>query len=233
MSKNVSYKGELLDLVNDLTKIHESIAFERVDDNIVIRKSDKEKTIPYILKAPASYFDIEDTIAFYKYDDFYRYYNMFKNGKIQIKNDDNYVVLTQNRRKSKYTLSPVDGIINGPKNVNFGESDVIFTLTKEDLDEIFKMNALLKADNALISCVGAEATITLYTDSNNNTYQKSFECERSSDYDGDIQFNIMADRFMLIPSKQNYVVSVKKEKHIRFSLIHDDIELNIYSGTID
>jgi len=228
---NIAYKDELFDLVNDLTGIHQAIAFERIDDNVVIRKTDKEKTIPYILKAPSEYFDIDETVAFYMYNDFYNYYKVFKGCDISI--GGRTLTLKQKGRKSNYTLSPSEGIINGPKRVNFGESDVTLTLTKEDLDELIGMINLIKADKALISCVDNEVTIQIYTDNHDNTFEKTFECDRNSDYDENIQFNIMADRFTLIPSKKNYVIDIKKEKHMKFSLIHDDIELNIYSGTID
>ena len=230
MSVKIAYKGELFDLVNDLTSIHNSIAFERVDDEVVVRKCDKEKTIPYILKAPAEYFDIDETVAFYKYDNFYRYYSMFKDGKIGI--DGRTMHLSRERRQTRYTLSDSEGIINGPKRVNFGDADATFTLTKEELDELNKMIGLISSDKATIKCEGTTVYIRIFSDDSDHDFVFDFECERG-EYNRTIEFNILSNRFSLIPSKRDYTISLKKEKQMRISLNHDDIDLDLYSGTID
>lgn len=226
---NIEYKRELFDILNDLSPINKSIALESIDDQIVVKKSDKHRTFAYVLKCSHDYCSIDKTIAFYDYSNFYKFLSTVKNAKLSIAN--NNIVLCGNGVKLNYLLSDEEGIINGPKHTDLPKNaDVQFTLTKENIDEIVKLNSLVKGAKARLTCVDGEVTIKFYTTNTDNSFEKTFECERPSDYDKDITFDILANRFDLLPSKRDYVVQIYNFKFIQFSLIHEDIELSLYSG---
>jgi hypothetical protein len=140
------------------------------------------------------------------------------------------MVLNGNGVKLNYLLSDEEGIANGPKEINFKNADVQFTLTKESIDEIVKINSLVKGNKARIRCVENTLTITFYTNNSDNSFEKTFECERISDYDQDIDFVILSNRFEYLPSKRDYVMNISAKKYIQISLINPDIEFNIYTG---
>ena len=228
MAQKISYKKELFDFINELTPINNSIAFERVKDRVVVRKSDKNRTLPYIVSVPAEYFDIDNTIAFYKFDNFYKFLKSMKNADLAL--SDPNIVISQGRRSQDYRLSLPEGIINGPKVVDFDAWDIIFTLSAEELQYIRTTNGNVKGNKALISIVDNEVTIDLYSSGQDNTGQTVIECERTSDNNDDFSFVINANRFEYLPTKRDYTVKISAEKFINFSLIHDEIEFDMYSG---
>ena len=234
MIENIEYKRELFDFVNELTAINPSIAFERIhdetlnEDRIVVRKSDKNKTLVYTLSVPAEYFDIKETVAFYAYSNFYKFLTSIKNVKLSVKN--NLMVLNGSGTKLNYILSDEEGIINGPKSIGFKDPAVRFTLTAEAIDEIVKLNSLVKGVKAKILCSGTTITVTIYTTDSDNSFEKTFECERLTDYDEDIEFVIFSNRFEFLPSKRDYVVDITPNAWIRISLINEIFDFNMYTG---
>jgi len=231
MGKSIAYKKELFDFCNELTSISKSIAFERVGDRVVVRKSDANQTLPYIISVPSEYFDIDDTVAFYEYSNFYRYLNTLKTPKLDIQNE--HILIQGNGVKINYLLSDEDGIINGPKKVDFEHGDVRFVLRKEDIDEIVKINGLVKGTHANIKVVDTTVTITIFSSGSDNSFEKVFEAERvDGGEDDDFEFTIMSNRFDVLPSKRDYTVDLSCEAFLRISLIHEEIEFNLYSGDI-
>jgi len=232
MKNAIEFKKEFVDLINELTCINPSVAIMREDDRIFVSQSDKFQTLPYILSAPYNYFDISDTIAFYKFADFHRYFSSVKDPALQLKENSNSIVISGKVAKTKinYRLSSEDGVSNGPREVLFGDGDALFTLTKDDLDEIVKINNLVKGDKAKIRCVGDKVNIRFYKNGSDNDFEKEFDCERTSENEEDFEFEILANRFENIPNKRDYAVYLSRESFIKISLIHEDIELNIYSG---
>ena len=230
MAGDIIYNKDLFDFVSNLTAINNSIAFERVGDRVVVRKSDKNKTLPYILSVPAEYFDIEDTVAFYKYDHFYKFMSTLKRPNLKIKEDR--MIMSGKGIRVNYMLSDPEGIINGPKTVEFDNWNIRFTLTKEDLDEIVKINTLVKGTKARIRCEDNSILITIYSSGSDNSFEKEFEAERLTDNDDTFEFTILSNRFEFLPSKRDYSIDISQEKFMRMSLIHEEIEFDMYSGEV-
>lgn len=228
MSQKLTYKRELFDFVNELTAINNSIAFERVGDKVIVRKADKHRTLPYIISVPASYLDIKETLAFYKFDDFYKFLKSMKNADLTIDNPN--IVISSGRRSMDYRLSLPEGIINGPKTVEFSDWDVIFTLSAEELQHIRTINGNVKGNKALISVSDDIVTIDLYSSGQDNTGKTEIECERVSDNTDDFSFIINANRFEYLPTKRDYVVRLSSQNFVNFSLINDEIDFDMYSG---
>jgi len=234
MVENIEYKRELFDFVNDLTAISPSIGFERVYDEvygvdrIVVRKADKNRSLVYTLSVPVEYFDIKETVAFYMYSNFYKFLTSIKNVKLSL--DENLMIMNGSGVKLNYILSDEEGITNGPKAIGFKDPAVRFTLTSEAIDEIVKLNTLVKGSKAKILCSGTNITITIYTTDSDNSFEKTFECERLTDYDEDIEFIILSNRFEYLPSKRDYVVDITENKYVRISLINETFDFNMYTG---
>jgi len=235
MSQKITYKKELFDFINELTAINNSIGFERVGDRIVVRKADKNRTLPYIVSVPSSYFDIDETIAFYKYDHFYKFLTSIKNAELHL--DDPNIIISKAGKTPiniDYRLSEEEGIINGPaEKIEFDEWDVQFVLSAEDLDEIVKINRFVKGTNARIECVDDEVKLSIYSSGNDNTFDKSFTCERIGNSSDEFAFVINANRFEFLPSKRDYTINISSEKFVKISLIHDEIEFDMYSGDME
>ena len=173
VAKPIQYKRELFNFINDLTAIAPSIGFEVEEDHVVVRKCDKNRTIPYILEAPKSYFDIEDDIAFYNFSNFYSFVDRLKEPTISIDYETDRIQLNTPGTKVGYLLSDLEGIVNGPDEVDFGDTDVTFKLSHDDLTEIVKMNNLIKGEKASLLCNGGDVTITIYPeDDTDNTFEK-------------------------------------------------------------
>lgn len=234
MAKTIEYKRELFDFVNELTAINPSIAFERItdenlnQDRIVVKKSDKNRTLAYTLSVPTEYFDIDETVAFYAYSNFYKFLTSIKNVNLSV--DDNVMVLNGNGVQLNYLLSDEEGITNGPKSIGFKNPAIRFTLTAEAIDEIVRLNSLVKGNKARIFCSGTTITITIYTTGSDNSFVKTFECERLTDFEDDIEFVIFSNRFEYLPSKRDYVVDITDKNYIRISLINEIIDFNLYTG---
>ena len=228
MTQKLTYKKELLDFVNELTPINNSIAFERVGDRVVVRKADKNRTLPYIISVPAEYLDIEETLAFYKFDDFHKFFKSMKNADLSI--EDPNIVISSGRRRQDYRLSLPEGIINGPKEVEFDAWDAIFTLSAEEIQNIRAIQNNVKGNKALITVEDNEVTIDFYSSGQDNTGQTVIDCERTSDNSDDFSFVINANRFEYLPTKRDYTVKVSSEKFMNFSLIDDNIDFDMYSG---
>ena len=230
MSKKIKYKKEMFDFIKELMYINTSIAFERIDDRIVVRKSNVNQTLPYIASFPLDYFEIDDTVAFYKYDDFHRYLSSIKNADISI--DDIDMIISKGGTTIKYRLSDEDGIINGPKSVNFDDYTATFVLSAEDLLEISRIDNNVKSTYARIVCIDDEVQIKFYSDGNDNSFERVFKVERIGDYDEDFAMTIYSDRFSQLPTKRDYNVNISAQNFINISLIHDEIEFDLYSGDV-
>ncbi len=230
MSK-VEYKKELFDIVKDLSSINNSIIFEKEDDQVLIKRNDAEKTTVYILKAPSTYFDFEtDKIAFYNYNEFYQYFSTFENPAITL--DDTKINLSEASAKVHYILSNPESIKPGPKAINFGDGDCTFSLDSKALDDIVKMNTLIKAKKAEITGTKDSISIRLYNNEHDNSFDKQFELENLTDFTDDFQFTIFSDLFTNTPLKRNYKVNVKTQGYVKVSLIDDNMDLDIYTGYV-
>ena len=234
-TKSIQYKQELFDLINDLCSISPSIGFENIDGRVTIRKCDDERTIPYTLSAPMEYFDIselDEPIGFYNYPNFYSFLDMMKDPKIRL-DGINQLYLTGDGVRINYILSDAESIINGPSSSDFADEDYEVTLSSDDIAEIVKMNGLIKAERAIVKCTDEGFFLKFYTDETEHSFVRQFECQRLSDYEEPIQFEIRANRFSYLPAKRDYKILIKKEGYMLFQLLHDELKLDIFSGRFE
>lgn len=227
---SIKYKSEYFDLINDLTSINKSIIFDKKDDSVIVKRNDQEKTIAYILKAPAEYFDIDERIGFYDYVEFYRFFKTIDNPDI-IRNH-NKLVLSKGDSKLNYKLSDTERMKTGPKKVNFTDVDFEFELDKESLNELLKIHTNIRSKAATFSCKGNKIIIKIFKDEEDNSFKKIFEGKNLSNIEESIEFNIFSDLFEKLPSKKDYIVSIKAPGYLKISLKDEIMELNIFTGRI-
>jgi len=234
-SKTVEYKEELFNIIHDLSLINNSIIFLKSEekDKVLVKRRDIEQSLVYILEAPIDYFNFPtDDVSFYSYNDFYQYFKAFE--KPEIKIDDSKIYILEDNSKVDYILSNKESIAKegSVNNVKFGNADIKFSLTANDLDELVKMSSLLKAQRAKLTVKDDSVSIRLFNNRHDNSFEKIFKIEKLTDFSGTIDFVIFSDAFNKIPQKKNYTIEIKKEGYIKIHLDNENINLSIYTGSV-
>lgn len=230
--EKVRYNPEFFDILKDLVSISNSVIIKKEENKIVVRRTDIDVTIAYSLKAPIDYFDFPSTncdVTFYNYGEFYQYFKSFNSPDIYI--DNKKITLKENNSKIDYILSnPESFEKKSPKEPNFGNSDVSFKLLPKDHDEIIKMITLIKPKKARITSDSSKkVNVTIFNELHDNTFNKTFDVEMGS---ADFDFFIFSDTFLHIPPKREYSVNIKTSGFIKFSLLNNSMNLDIFTGKI-
>jgi hypothetical protein len=230
--KNIVFNSEIFNLIKDLSSINNSIIFEKNDGKVLITRSDSEKTIVYRLETPMEYFDFnKDEIAFYNYNEFYQFLTVFRSPTMLL--EGNKIILSEGESKFNYIIQNPEAITSPrPKKPNFNDPDVEFVLDANTLDEISKMNALIKAKHAKIFGNGETINIRLFNNLHDNSFDKKISVKNLTNFDNEFDFNIFTDIFTKIPLKRDYKVSIKKEGFVKMSLVDENISLDIYTAFI-
>jgi hypothetical protein len=236
-SKKVEFKQEIFDVVKDLSLINNSVIFSKSEegDKILVKRKDIEQTIAYILEVPVDYFNFHTSdIAFYNYNEFYQYLKAFDNPELKV--DENKIYMLENNSKIDYILSDKESIAKegSINNVKFLNPDISIKLSSTDLDEIVKMNSLIRAKKAkLYGNLKDGISIKIFNNQHENSFEKTFAAEKiAEDFDGKVDFTIFSDMFTKIPQKRNYLIEIKKEGYIKISLIDENIKLSVYTGFV-
>ena len=228
MSK-INYKSEFLNLVNDLTLINKSIIIDKDGDNILIKRSDSDKSVAYVLGAPNEYFGMEkEQIAFYNYTEFFQFLTTMETPDIAIQ--ESKIVLKKGKTKINYLLSNPESIAPGPKKIDFSNVDYEFELDAGTIDELNKMHSLIKAKRCGFITDGDEITLKIFNNDKDNSFQKKLPLTRVSSTQEEVDFKIFSEIVTKIPSKRNYKVSIKNPGYLEFSLVDESIDLKIYTA---
>jgi hypothetical protein len=229
---NIVFNSEIFTLIKDLSAINNSIIFEKNEGKVLVTRSDSEKTIVYRLETPAEYFDFnKDEIAFYNYNEFYQFLTVFRGPTMVL--EGNKIVLSEGESKFNYIIQNPEAITSPrPKKPNFNSPDIEFDLDANTLDEISKMNALIKAKHAKIFGNGEIVNIRLFNNMHDNSFDKKIPVKNLTNINEDFEFNIFTDIFTKIPLKRDYKVSIKKEGFVKMSLVDQNVSLDIYTAFI-
>lgn len=226
----LKYKNEFFEIINQLTAIDDKVVIDKNNDRIQIKRQNSSKSIAYILNVPNSYLTINESIGFFKFSEFYRFFKTFTEPELEIQN--NKLILTKNTSKFSYILNDVTQMKAGPKNVNFNKPEYSFQLTSDSLFEIVKMCTLFKHSKySNISCLNNNIDIKVFMDSTDNTFTKTFMNELNCN--DQLEFQIYSNIFLTLPSKKDFTVSIKKPGVMEFKLKDDVIDLCIYTAKIN
>lgn len=224
----VEYNKESLSLINELCSITESVIIQKDGDKLVILRTNNAKSVAYRLILPSSSFNIEgDSIGFYKFPEFYQLISCFNNPNI-LQASDNKLTIEKDKSKINYLLSDIESLTKGPKKINFDSPEAKFEISASDLKELKKMIGLLTAKNIKLACSKKEIDVTLYNSNHDNSFDKTYECQSSEDF----EFPIASDIFTVIP-EGDYTIEIMKAGMVRFSLKRENVSLEIFTAQID
>jgi hypothetical protein len=218
---------EYFDLINELSTINKSIIFNREEDKISVKRKDQEKSIAYTLVCDKECFDIDESIGFYDFVEFYRFLKAIDSP--EIKKGDNRFILTKENSKLNYLFSNIEAIDEGPKEIKFPDYDYKFLLTKDALYELVKMHNNIKSKVASLSHKDGIITVKFFKDEFDNSFVKTFDAEVKNNEEFD--FSINSDLFEKLP-KRDYTVYIKNPGYIKIKLNHETFDLNIYTSRL-
>lgn len=233
-TSSIKYNSEIFDLVQSLVPINNSIIFEKSSDgkNVLVRRADSEMSVAYILEAPVEYFDIpDDKLAFYNYNEYYQFFSTFDTPILSL--NQNKITLSEGNAKTDYIISNPESLPAGPKKLNFRDPDVTFRLDATDLDDLSKMNALIKAKRARLYGNQKEINISLFSSMHENAYENKWDVEAANGFEGEYDFVIFSELFVKLPPKRDYDIAVISEGWVRVSLVDENITLNVYTGCVN
>lgn len=225
MANEISFKKPTIDLIRRLTAINPSILIEKtvVDevDKISIKSSDASGSVAYIFEAPADHLGFEGTeVGFLDFNEFHQLLNVYKEPKINQDEDDALdLVISEKRSKISYRLTNSEIIKRGFNEIEFGESDVEFVMTSDDVKNINKMMNLVNAESIKMSVADSKVKFTLFSKKSSNTFEEVYDADKYEDKEFEI--NITKDTFAMLPS-DNYRISAKEEGIIKLSMIRED-----------
>lgn len=234
MSKEISFKKTTIDLIRRLTAINPAILIERVEDKsgdkISIKSSDASGSVAYIFEAPADHFGFNGTeVGFLDFNEFHQLLNVYKEPKITQDEDDALdLVISEKRSKISYRLTNSEVIKRGFNEIEFGESDVEFTVTSDDVKHINKMISLVNAESIKISVADKKVKFTLLSKKSSNTFEEVYDADELKSNEKEFEISITKDTFAMLPS-DNYRICAKEEGIIKLSMIReDDSVVDIY-----
>lgn len=227
---SIKYNPEFVQLISDLSQINKKIIIERneEEEKIIVNRKNEEKYMAYILKAPYDYFNIDGTIGIYDYVDFFKHFNALTNPTLTVKS--NKLVISDDSMNINYILASPDSLPTGAKNVNFDTPSYEFELTKEDIIKINSIQRLVKPRYATFKCTKDLITVKFLSlkDEQDTSVDQTFK-PTVFDSAEDVEFNVYADVFEKIPTR-DYKITIQCPGHLKFSLIDETIELDIYTG---
>ena len=228
MAHEISFKKTTIDLIRCLTTINPAILIEQEDEQLVIKSADSSGSVAYIFNAPKEHFGFNgDEVAFLDFNDFHRLLSVYSSPKITQDEDDALdLVISEKRSKISYRLTNSEIIKPGFSEIEFGDSDVEFVLSNDDVKHINKMIQLVNAESIKISVNGDNVKFTLFSKMSTNTFEEEYTADVSTDKEFEI--NITKDTFAMIPSN-NYRICAKEEGIVKLSMIReDDVTVDIF-----
>ncbi|MFW6272861.1 MAG: hypothetical protein ACOC2U_03680 [bacterium] len=230
MSKDVKFDREFLNLVQNLTKINSSILFERSDDNgVIIKRKNPAGSIAYILSASEDSFDFdEEEIAFYNFPEFAQMLSVFKSPNI--KQDENRLVISENKSKIKYVVTDPEIISRGPNKVNFGDADATMVIDRDLLKEIRSMIGILDSENIKLKISDNNITVVCYNSNHDNQWENTYDIENS--LGKDFELTIKSEVFVHIPDG-NYKMELKEAGIVKFAYQSDIVNLDIFVAEVE
>tara|TARA_Y100000310_G_C20704121_1_gene833213 strand:+ start:7154 stop:7831 length:678 start_codon:yes stop_codon:yes gene_type:complete len=220
-----------------MTQINEKIVVDSKDGRTIVSRQNEDKNIAYILSAPHEYFAIDNSIGFFKFSEFYKFFRVLSkpNHPPEVAFDNNKILLSNADSRFEYIINDPSRMKTGPKAVNFDEYDYKFDFTNENLMELVKMHSMIKnSKHTKVSCLDGKVELSVYMEEANNCYTKKFDAEKTSEEPDELpfEFKLLTSFFEKIPSKFSYTVYIRKPGFMRFEVKHDDIELNIYTAKL-
>lgn len=239
MSKStatVEYNKEVFSLLNDLCSINESIIIKKDDDKLLVQRANNAKSIAYRLIVNKESFNFEgDSVAFYKFPEFYQLVSCFENPTLT-QTEDKFTI-SKDKSRINYLLSDASTLSKGPSKLSFDKADVSFILKGSDIKEMKKMIGLLVARNTRFVCADNKVSVGCYNNNHDNSFTKDYLVD---DATHDMSFSISSEVFTVMPDGDYKVELTEKTlpngrvaRLVRFTIQKKDISLEIFTAEID
>jgi DNA replicative helicase MCM subunit Mcm2 (Cdc46/Mcm family) len=235
--EKIEYKPEFINLIKDLTVINKTVIIQKKEEQAVSYRSDPDVTWMYNIEADPSYFNISDEtkLGFYDFTEFFQFFMTFKNPDLFL--DGNKIIFSNGASKGEYILSDVEMLTINKKygrsaKIKFPKYDFAIQLNSTDISELVKLTGLIQPTRAKFYIKNNKFNIKLCTKKHENTFEKSFDFVNESGCEEDVDFDILPEIFEKLPSKNNYMLKIHKDGFILFTLINDNIKVNIFTGPI-
>lgn len=229
MSKQLTYKIETLQLLNQLSSISSKLIIKKKDDKIIINRKNDSEQIAFNFEAPIEDFCFGDEeIAFLDFPEFYQLISVFKNPDIA--QNENKMVISKEKSKIKYILCDTEALNESPKPLKNIDYDCTFELKQDEIKNISKMIGLINSDNTNLNFSDGKLMITFMNETHENTYEKEFESVSSNGDEFD--FIIPSEIFTILPSG-DYDAMISKEGLFVLKLKNDRINLKIITSELE
>lgn len=228
MSK-INYDLNFLDLVKNLSRISESIIFNKKNDKIYIRRKSKNSSMVFLLSTDESKFDFEgDDITIEKFSEFYEMISVLDSPEIELK--ENKLVLKKNNTKINYVLSSRESVLKDINEINFGTSDISLNITKDEIKNIIKYIALVKGEYINVKVDKDILTLRMFNQTHDNSIDRILNIENESKCS--FEYIITSDFFTNIPMG-DYVLNFKKDGFVKLDYVSNDFKLEIITTEME
>jgi hypothetical protein len=230
----IPFDKNYLSLIDSLCVISSKVVIENGERvKIFNGNAGKDSTLFYDLSAPVEkfLFDIPK-IAFNNFHDFFQIMNSFQAPVLALK--ENKLTIKKDKSKFSYVLAEPE-IIECEVFINLDDFKLssTFNISDNELVEIKKMVNLIRTCEKGSDIVWTEIKseegklkIVFHTHNHNNSFEQDFDYKVESE---EPNAKVAADVFTALP-KGNYEVFVYNGSIVRFKLVSEEFDLNIYAG---
>lgn len=199
--------------------------FSTINGSILIREGNMLKTISLGENLIAQYTCEEDfplTFGVYDLSQFLMGLSLFDNPVLNFNSTD-YVTISGGNRSAKYYFSdPEITLKTAPeRNVNFPESDIEFSLTADDIQQLQKASGVYNLED--LSFVSTEENITLSLCNKENDTSNVYTQEVKGTTTGAHELFLKVENLKLLPGNYDVKLSSKlitEWKHQQLDLVY-------------
>jgi hypothetical protein len=183
--------------------------FSTINQSILFKAGNKLRTIS-VMKNILAEAEIDEEIpkdfAIYDLHQFLNGLNLHDQPDLDFENDG-YVVIRENKIRSKYFFADPNVIITPPdKEINLPSKDVCFVLNTDELDKLMKAASIYQLPD--LSAIGEAGVVKLVVRDKKNDTSNDFSII-VGETDAEFAFNFKVENIKIIPGTYEVVVSQK------------------------
>lgn len=183
--------------------------FSSINQSILFKQGNSLRTISVmknILAEAVIEEDIPKDFGIYDLNQFLNGVNLHQNAELDFANDG-YVVIKENKIRSKYFFADPNVIITPPdKSINLPTEDVCFLLDTKELDKLLKAASIYQLPD--LSVVGEAGVVKLVVRDKKNDTSNDFSII-VGETDEEFVLNFKVENIKIIPGNYEVVISSK------------------------
>lgn len=188
--------------------------FSSINQSILFKQGNSLRTISVmknILAEAVIEEDIPKDFGIYDLNQFLNGVNLYQNAELDFDNDG-YVVIKENKIRSKYFFADPNVIITPPdKSINLPSEDVCFLLDTKELDKLIKAASIYQLPD--LSVVGEAGVVKLVVRDKKNDTSNDFSII-VGETDEQFVLNFKVENIKILPG--NYEVTISSKLLSRF-----------------